>query len=111
MNEIEKLMENAGCLIVTACHIEYKDGSTCNRLYPTFTEHKQLELIKWLAHKYILHINYIDIKEFGYCLALGKSMEIIFSGKTFADALANLINALWENLSAEDKEEIRGILQ
>lgn len=107
-------------------NIYYRPDMYCRDLddvkeYPPFTESKQLELIKWLAIKHskysILHIdkycNYFRVSfdkdktkdDIGY--------EFDYAGHNtdFPQALAGLVCELWEDLTPEQREEVRGILR
>ena len=84
MSEIEKMYENAGVEPVypyTKC-------------YPYFTAEKQIELIKWL----IVHSPSTCLED-----------EIIVCA--FEDSLANIINTMWQSLSEEEKQQVKGILE
>lgn len=101
MTEIEKMYKNAGVEPQYKKRTECKDGYTvghpcekgiacinCNRsvfedVMPPFTAEKQLELIKWLSED---------------------------DTEKFEEALSGLINDLWQDLTDQEKEEIRGIL-
>lgn len=105
MTEISKMFENAG---VEKIELDYPDN--IDPFYPDFTAEKQLELIKWLCQKTYrnyIHIRYerdinnwkiecnmVGIREFG----------------NFDECFAGLINSLWQDLTDQEKEEIRGIL-
>lgn len=121
MSEIEKLFENAGI------KGEWRDYRTKNgKIYegknpknrnirlckPRFTAEKQLELIKWLAKTYELSINwdkqYFAIRNYYDNRRLYHSVcgyEV-----PFEETLAYLINRIWQDLTDQEKEEIRGIL-
>lgn len=93
MNEIEKLYENAG--IKKEYCSTYEANKQCEGIvdcsecasaeYPPFTAEKQIELIKWLE-QYIM------------C-------------SPFDEGLAKFINAIWQDLTEEEKEALRGILR
>ena len=114
MSEIEKMYENAG--INKNCHANIKfddciySPSDCgNYNYPDFTAEKQLELIKWLINE----VDYIAMWHFNnpkkpYDFDLGRHNS---GGKTFEDALAQMINNLWQDLAEEEKQQIKEILE
>ena len=120
MNEIEKLMQNAGIkkqipkvcssneLYCKECeaHIENAMPYCKNAEYPTFTAEKQLELIKWLIINRGFKPDY-DEKEWGFCTYYIGG----YYRETFEEALANLLNELWQSLTKEEKEQIRDILK
>lgn len=114
MTEISKMYENAGfpkkqckdysCIV---CE-QYND---CKK-YPPFTAEKKIELIKWLGE---------NEDGFGFFNEgiLGLSCQCdfywewfnkTFYAKDFDNALAGLINKLWQDLTDQEKEEIRNIL-
>lgn len=118
MSEIEKLMENAGIKKKVMCEWTCKDSDVCStncehhesikEYYPTFTEHKQLELIKWLLKKKIdLTMNFAFM---GNEFHISTDRFTCSFAKTFKTALARLINNLWKDLTEEEKEEIKEIL-
>ena len=90
--------------------------------YPPFTAEKQLELIKWLAKKNYgdytssLLINITNDRIYFSAGAKPKYyvIEVLYDSNRctdFENALANLINNLWQDLTEEEKEQIRGILE
>ena len=119
-DNIQKLYEVAGVEYCVACPcyteqinicIKNKiDNKTCaktNKLYPPFTAEKQLELIKWLVKRGLLQISYSSFGNFQFC-------NFTHGGDYKAElneALANFILQLWDGLSSEQREEVRGILQ
>ena len=137
MNEIEKLYENAGvnkifkyyeCSYGTSsiqvCPIPLGDCiGVCDRKsiwdYPSFTAEKQIELIKWLARSK----NGIGIDLFGLGNPQVKTVWDIgvefqwedynhtFEHKDFDQALAGLINSLWQDLTEEERKQIKEILE
>ena len=75
--------------------------------YPPFTEFKQLELIKWLVDNWITFTLYKNSDSY-VCAChsfLGRFC------KTLEQAPAGLVCELWEDLSDEQKEEIKRILE
>lgn len=126
MTEISKMFENAGfkkreienCIYKnsTPCGHSCDDGEDCPYLeikidYPPFTADKQLELIKWLSTKELK----IRINKQPYAIyigILGNDNTCFFGceGLYFEQTLAEAINNLWQSLTDQEKEEIRGIL-
>ena len=107
MSEIEKMYENAGIKPSPTCNNcnmldEYWSNgtycSTCkddknndecgiaNYIYPPFTAEKQIELIKWLV-----------------CTGEEES--------TFEETLSKQVNDLWQDLTEEEKQQVKGILK
>ncbi|MBQ1769102.1 MAG: hypothetical protein IIZ99_00160 [Turicibacter sp.] len=123
MSEIEKMYEN--------CNIKPKQEGYCGwdsdcpyphhkcndecpywkhediAKYPPFTPEKQLELIKWLGEKdYTVRI---DFNENEWGIATEK-----YSGyfqDDLSDALASIINTTWQDLTEEEKQQVKGILE
>lgn len=73
--------------------------------YPDFTAEKQIALIKWLMKYDEIHGDYND--EYGFS-------TLNYSGKykkDFEESLASVINnELWQDLTEQEKTEIRSIL-
>ena len=78
-----------------------------DEVYPPFTDTKQLELIKWLIeeNKYISITTCPD----GLFIIGGFSRKGI--NQDFSQALASLVCELWKDLTSEQREEVRGLLQ
>lgn len=136
MTEIEKMYENAGVEPIDSklepmrtLKFSVDDiGNTWTReqymkevpIYPPFAADKQLGLIKWLAIRFnsdymsYWHNEIKDVWIFRLhdLTELSSEEPCIQEGrnKNFADALCNLINHLWQDLTDEEKEEIRRIL-
>lgn len=115
MSEITKLYENAGVLkeCLSPCYInktwrKTHDCPNCDNResYPPFTAEKQIKLIKWLMKYDEIHGDYND----GYGFS-----TLNYSGKykkDFEEALASIINnELWQDLSEEEKQQIKEILE
>lgn len=77
--------------------------------YPPFTAEKQLELIKWLAFERRVSIKFINAKWYLYTAEMGISTSAKY--ETFEQLLAEFICNMWKDLTEEQREEIRGILQ
>lgn len=100
MNEIEKLYENAG---IKPVELDYPDN--LDAIYPEFTAEKQLELIKWLTINRGFKSDY-DEKEWGLCTYYIGG----YYRETFEEALANLLNELWQDLTDKEQQQIKEIL-
>ena len=97
MNEIENMYKNAG-FIKKQCKdyscIVCDKNNNCEK-YPPFTAEKQLELIKWLAKKGLLQINYSSHQCYQF-----NSFRIGGDYKAYIEeALASHINNLWQDLT------------
>ena len=119
-DNIQKLYEVAGVVKQTVtCSSCIYFGVKCQNLpcpidYPPFTAEKQLELIKWLAHKAHngLLINK-HITDGGASMVfdnLGYESTPAGSFISFEECLANLINNVWINLTEEERTQIKEIL-
>lgn len=126
MDEVTKLYENAGVKKgIIPCPANYygydctgnnrddKDCSCATEGYPLFTAEKQLELIKWLIQKNfyderIIRSNYE--KTYFYCSYLYDYCESEYFEK-FEEALANVINYFWQDLTEEERKQIKEILE
>ena len=103
MNEVEKMYSNAG--------IKKDWNSTpyggIEEYYPPFTAEKQLSLIKWIAeYKEECRITYE--KEYKWCTQT--DWQSSFCYDNFPASLANLINNLWQDLTEEERKQIKEIL-
>ena len=87
-----------------------------DKVYPLFTAEKQLELIKWLGELDMLEIMrttredkaWIINSEYGMSGDVYKHTSRM---KSFEEALAGLINSLWQDLTDTDKAQIKEILE
>ena len=95
MNEITKLFENAGIKVPTARLKILKDDNGEIYTQPPFSAEKQIELIKWLSKR---QIN-------SYPLIHG------WINEGFEEKLASCINNLWQDLTEEEKQQIKEILE
>ena len=114
MSEITKLYENAG--ISRCCHASIKfddciySPSDCgNYNYPDFTAEKQINLIIFLANREIrISPTYISS---GYYLNNLNKIKSSRNISTFENSLAQHINAIWQSLTEEEKQQVKGILE
>ena len=96
----------------------FNEDNKCNKYlyaYPPFTTEKQLNLIKWLAHKASngLLINK-HITDDGASMVfdnLGHESTLASSFVSFEECLAKLANNLWQDLTKEDKQQIKELLE
>jgi hypothetical protein len=92
------------------------DADCVEKGYPPFTAEKQIELIKWLGELDMLEIMrtiredkaWIINSEYGMS---GNVYKHTSSMKSFEEALARLINSLWQDLTVEEKQQVKGILE
>lgn len=115
MSEIEKMYENAKvekyphCCDITCGEptIRCKDCPDYIEIYPPFTAEKQIELIKWLARKGLIQINYSSHQCYQF-----NSFRVGGDYKTdISEALASHCNNLWQDLTEEEKQQIKEILK
>ena len=122
-DNIQKLYEIAGIkekrgveftIDATSEELKFNEHYVCYG-YPPFTAEKQLELIKWLAssRKGIL-ISDMGEGEFNistgfyYC---AKHIMNFKNNKDLGIVIATFINDIWQDLSYDQKQEIKRILQ
>jgi len=107
MNEVEKLYKNAKIANIGYDSWDDKD------LYPEFTAEKQLEITKFIG----LHYGFQMLKNeaFDYIIAtkifIKYELEYKGYGYGYNEAIANLVNHLWKDLTEEEKAEIKRILE
>jgi len=118
MTEIEKMFENVGIRIC-----KRKQGFTlkdctdreCKKCgyynIPLFTAEKQIGLIKFLLKNY----DGVDINKknnrFNFLVDNDTFIGCHHNDKSFEESLAGVINKLWQDLTDQEKEEIRNILK
>ena len=78
-------------------------------LYP-FTEEKQLKLIKWLGTNHIIEIDQITIRSELKWLIQIERYNFSYH-ENFSEALAGLIVKLWDDLTDEQRNEVKEILK
>jgi hypothetical protein len=119
MSEIAKLYENAGVLkeCLSPCYInktwrKTHDCPNCDnrKNYPPFTAEKQIELIKWLSEHYLLEIRRIKDTHEYYIGFNGYKKRVWNATINFENTLAKLINNFWQELTEEEKQQVKGIL-
>jgi len=103
MSEIEKMMQNA--------NVKKYWNSTpyggIEEYYPPFTAEKQLKIMELLVKKGMLLFTFSTQKNYkvsGFCRGSDYCSDI-------NEALANYINNLWQDLTEEEKQQVKGILE
>ena len=91
MNEIEKMYKNAG---IKMQHLLDVNTNQFVDVYPPFTAEKQLEIVKQI----LFSTWWMNLK------------RLQFSNK-FDEGLAQIINDLWQDLTEEEKQQVKGILE
>ena len=110
MSEIEKMYENAGInQVCNTCELRgFKrlcpTKELCVRTNPPFTTEKQIELIKLLA-KGEVKINNED-GEYEFSI-----FDTVSDFSSFEESLADLVNRMWQDLTEEEKQQVKGILE
>jgi len=108
MNEVEKLYENAGIEVPIARLKIFKDDNGEIFTQPPFTAEKQINLIIFLANREIrISPTYISS---GYYLNNLSKIKSSLNISTFRNSLAQHINAIWQDLTSEEKQQIKEIL-
>lgn len=109
MSEVTKLYENAG--------IEPKKCSECDNnmdcgfgkdCYPPFTAEKQIAILQLLTQQCDLTISHFTEWEF---IHYDGQEPLQITGKDFTKTFAKLINAYWQSLTEEEKQQVKGILE
>lgn len=122
-DNIEKLYELAGIEKEFVCNCSSENLRICkatkeycsySKFEYTFTDTKQLELIKWIFfNKHEQYLHFFDVF-LSYCHGLKfetKEEKRKFVDSEYPQRLAKLVCELWEDLTPEQREEVRGILQ
>lgn len=76
--------------------------------YPTFTAEKQLELIKWLLEKW-MDVRFVHNLDGIYYISSFNNASYI--GKNLEECIASFVNNAWQDLTEEDKINIKNILE
>ena len=115
---IEKMYENANIKIC-----KRKQGFTlkdctdrnCRECgyydIPQFTAEKQLSLIKWLLGGYDIGFNQLGERCINTSLDGVNCIGGLGSGDTFEESLAQAINDIWQDLTEEERKQIKEILE
>lgn len=108
MSEIEKMYRTSG---IKKIELDYPDNF--EPFYPEFTAEKQIELIKLLGNvrDYTVEIDKFKGVYYVGCCSAGSNDKLWGSSNVFEDALAELINETWFCLTAEEKQQVKGILE
>lgn len=118
MNEVDKLYENAepnrDCNLYkhfTECPMKHTQCEDCeNFAYPPFTAEKQLYIIKWLLKNYDIGLSQLG-ERIDTSLDGVNCISGLGSGNTFEESLAQAINDLWQDLTEEERKQIKEILE
>ena len=125
MSEIEKMYSNVnltnlycGDDYVAERMLEFEctDGDkekckTCDKVktnYPPFTAEKQIAILQLLTKQCDLSISHFTEWEF---IHFDGQEPTQVTGKDFAETFAKLINAYWQDLTEEERKQIKEILE
>lgn len=138
MSEIEKMIENADVnQVCNTCELRgFKrlcpTKELCVRTNPPFTAEKQIAILLFILNKfgdigfqkmYSIRGNDENTrKDFIKCLCDcqhetldSRPVDFYYqngaSGDNFEESLAGLINCLWQDLTEEEKQQVKGILE
>lgn len=136
MSEITKLYENANIEkeVIKGCYDYYsklgidiwkendcggKNCDTCKKdksikRYPPFTAEKQIELIKFITSLGVCEIENWNDKGFHFAIKRERiypTMFLSLSNINLQETLADVINNLWQDLTEEEKQQVKGILE
>ena len=97
MSEIEKMYENIGVEPIypyTKC-------------YPDFTSEKQIEILKLLCQRRFIELGLTPDDEYflydhGYCQS---------HSQYFEEAVAKFVSMIWQDLTEDEKQQIKEILK
>ena len=122
MSEIEKMYKNAGVKKLLYCDIckaqEQALGlcaeTKCEPFCPPFTAEKQIELIKFITSLGVCEIENWNDKGFHFAIKRERiypTMFLSLSNINLQETLADVINNLWQDLTEEEQQQVKGILQ
>ena len=138
MSEITKLYENAGVEkeVIKGCYDYYsklgidiwkendcrgKNCDTCKKdksikRYPPFTAEKQIAILITLANYNLYEdTKKLLIDSFNGEIYIGFYQDITLTANAtdtdFAECVAKLINSLWQDLTEEEKQQVKEILE
>ena len=111
MSEVEKMYRNAHVYPrvygdITKETFENKVFNIADMCNEAFTAEKQLEIVKFMLHKGIYYDADGDTYWFHYTDEIENATY-----RPFEEALAELINSLWQDLTDTDKAQIKEILE
>lgn len=120
MNEIEKMYKNAGIeptvrnkAVGRGYYIEHLR----EEVYPPFTAKKQLDVIKLISKQgqVIIENWEKDNRGFNVTFRANSNLRYItmdcITRKTVEEALAQLVNDIWQDLTKEEKQQIKEVLE
>ena len=117
MSEVEKMYRNAHVypmvsLDITKENFENRALNMVDRCNEAFTAKKQLELVKWLSINYLIEFKKIDsTQEYYIGVVTDNNKREWWASVNFENALAAIINNLWQDLTEEEHKQIKEILE
>lgn len=120
MNEVEKMYVNAGigqrCISKDGCHKDFVACLRCRAYsHPPFTAEKQIELIKFISNTDVFCNFHCYIVSARWSVDYGKWAVGIggcdICHEQFEQALAKLVSNLWQDLTEEERKQIKEILE
>lgn len=102
MSEIEKMYENVG--IGKSFYNPY----TNKWIYSPFTAEKQIIILQLLTQQCDLTISHFTEWEF---IHFDGQEPLQITGKDFTETFAKLISAYWQDLTEEERKQIKKILE
>ena len=107
MDEIEKIYKTCNIKKYRLLDRDHK----LKWVYPSFTAEKQIELIKWLArntYRNYFTVDYYFNEKYWRCKC---NLCVSCGTNDFENALASVLNALWQSLTKEERKQIKDILE
>ena len=96
MNEIEKMYENAGFETeIVPCYSLNCEYFEVNKGYPPFTAEKQIELTR---------------KLWEFRPNIYPNFDLLVN-HSYGEMIATFVNNLWQDLTEEEKQQVKGILE
>jgi len=119
MNEVEKMYENAGIKKVRQTTIARGDYPIAVGFedYPAFTAEKQIAIIKLISKQgqVIIENWEKDNRGFNVTFRANSNLRYItmdcITRKTVEEALAQIVNDIWQDLTEEERKQIKEILE
>ena len=125
MSEVEKMYENAepdrNCNLYkhfTECPMKHTQCEDCeNFVFPPFTAEKQLNIIKLISKQGQIIIENWEEDNRGFNVTFRANSNLRYitmdciTRRTVEEAIAQIINDLWQDLTEEERKRIRGILE
>lgn len=111
---IKSMMETNAWARSEAIEVAKKE---CRKALPPFTAEKQLELIKLLqrknGYKFIPSSTNDNSEYLFFAHKDNTSVQdlIVAGDKCYEEALAGFINILWQDLTEDEKQQVKGILE